>query len=162
MPNAIGDTSPVQYLYQLSLLDLLPNLYGQIVLPRAVVEELNEGLKLGIHLPEPASLSWVSICQAQDLYCLSPVSDILGRGEQEAIALAIEIPDSLVILDDLLARNYARTLGVKFTGTLGVILKAKELGCLNAVMPVIDRLSSLGFRLDRRTRASVLRLAGEL
>ncbi|MGA9381081.1 MAG: DUF3368 domain-containing protein [Phormidium sp.] len=161
MPNLISNTSPIQYLYQTELLDLLPMLYGEVILPQAVVNELAEGGKLGVSLPDLTVLPWVNIRQPRDLLILSPVADILGAGEQEAIALAVEITDSLVILDDGLARRYAKTLGVQFTGTLGVILKGKQSGYLSEIMPVLDRLDSLGFRLDSSTRASVLRLAGE-
>lgn len=161
MPNLISNTSPIQYLYQTELLDLLPMLYGEVILPQAVVNELAEGGKLGVSLPDLTVLPWVNIRQPRDLLILSPVADILGAGEQEAIALAVEITDSLVILDDGLARRYAKTLGVQFTGTLGVILKGKQSGYLSEIMPVLDRLDSLGFRLDSSTRDSVLRLAGE-
>ena len=81
--------------------------------------------------------------------------------EREALALALEISDSIVLLDDAPARRYARMLGVKFTGTLGVLLKAKQSGHLTTVLPILDQLDSLGFRLDSVTRASVLKLACE-
>jgi predicted nucleic acid-binding protein len=60
-----------------------------------------------------------------------------------------------------LARRYARLLNLTLTGTLGVLLKAKETGLLPAVAPVLDRLQKLRFRLDAETRQAVLRLAGE-
>lgn len=161
MPEMIGDTSPIQYLYQAGLLDLLPTLYGQVILPQAVADELAEGRNLGVSLPDPVTLSWLILRQAQDLTPLASVVNVLGAGEREALALALEIPDSIVLLDDAPARRYARTLGVKFTGTLGVLLKAKQSGHLTTVLPVLDQLDSLGFRLDSVTRASVLKLACE-
>lgn len=115
----------------------------------------------GVALPEPASLSWMTVRRARDWALLPLVTD-LGAGEREALALAVEIPDSLVLLDDALARRYARLFGVRFTGTLGVILKAKQSGHLTTVMPVLDQVDSLGFRLDPSTRAAALNLAGEL
>jgi len=66
-----------------------------------------------------------------------------------------------VILDDALARQYARMLKLTLTGTLCVLLKAKETGLLPAVAPVLDRLEHLRFRVDPETRQAVLRLAGE-
>jgi len=66
-----------------------------------------------------------------------------------------------VILDDALARQYARMLNLKLTGTLGVLLKAKEAGLLPALAPVLERLQHLRFRIDPQTRQAVLRLAGE-
>ena len=51
MPEVIVNTSPLQYLFQLSLLELLPSLYGQVIVPEAVVLELNRGQELGCSLP---------------------------------------------------------------------------------------------------------------
>ena len=66
-----------------------------------------------------------------------------------------------MILDDALARQYARILKLGRTGTLGVLLKAKQAGLLPALAPVLDRLQHLRFRMDPETRQAVLRLAGE-
>jgi predicted nucleic acid-binding protein len=93
---------------------------------------------------------------------LLPIITDLGAGEREVLALGTETPDSLVILDDALARRYARLLNLTLTGTLGVVLKAKETGLLPAVAPVLDRLQKLRFRMDPETRQAVLRLAGEV
>ncbi len=75
--------------------------------------------------------------------------------------LAASLPDSTIILDDALARRYARELNLQLTGTLGVLLKAKQLGHLEAIAPVLERLDELRFRLDVATRAAVLKLAQE-
>lgn len=77
------------------------------------------------------------------------------------LALAVERPGAIVLLDDWLARRMANYLGVSVTGTLGVLLRAKAAGHLAAVRPVIDRLQALGFRLDPTTRVAVLELADE-
>jgi hypothetical protein len=90
-----------------------------------------------------------------------PLVPDLGAGEREVLTLALETPDSLVLLDDALARCYARQLGVVFTGTLGILLKAKQSGYINLIRPVLDQLDDLRFRLDSATRVAVLRLAEE-
>jgi len=92
---------------------------------------------------------------------LLPLVASLGAGEREVLALAAEIAGSLAILDDAVARRHARLLGLSFTGTLGVLVRAKRSGQVAAVEPVLDRLEALGFRLDAGTRAAALRLAGE-
>ena len=160
MPEVITDTSPIQYLYQTNLLGLLPTLYGQIILPQAVADELAQGQSQGVALPDPASLSWLTIRPVQESIPALSVPE-LGAGEREALTLALEIPDSLVLLDDALARRYARQLNIIFTGTLGIILKAKQSGYIETVAPVLDQLDALGFRLDPGTRATVLKLAEE-
>jgi predicted nucleic acid-binding protein len=79
----------------------------------------------------------------------------------EVLALALEHPHAVAIIDDGVARHIAHALGISFTGTLGVLLDAKKAGLLEAVTPVIDRLEALRFRLDPTTRSMVLKLAGE-
>ena len=161
MPNVISDTSPIQYLYQLNLLELLPTLYDEIIIPQAVELELDTGKSLGISLPNIDSLPWITIRESLSGEILPLVTE-LGMGEREALALAIEIPDSLVILDDALGRRYARLLRVQFTGTLGILLKGKQVGYMKTIAPILDRLDALRFRLDPSTRTAVLKLAGEL
>jgi predicted nucleic acid-binding protein len=75
--------------------------------------------------------------------------------------LALESPDSVAVLDDALARRVALTLGIKLTGTLGLLLDCKAAGLVPSVRPFLDRLQELGFRLSRRARILVLRSAGE-
>lgn len=123
MPEVISDTSPVQYLHQAGVLELLPALYGGVVLHRAVAAELAEGRRRGLALPDPTTLGWISVRAVREQALLPLVTD-LGTGEREALALAVEVGDSLLLLDDALARRHARLLGLSFTGTLGVLLKA--------------------------------------
>jgi predicted nucleic acid-binding protein len=92
---------------------------------------------------------------------LLPLASGLGAGESEVLALAEEITNATVVLDDRRARQYARLLNIKITGTLGILLKAKKTGGLPAVRPIIEQLQVLGFRVHAGTYKAVLRLAGE-
>ena len=91
-----------------------------------------------------------------------PLAVDLGRGEREVLSLAAGRPGALVLLDDGLARHFAKHLKIPLTGTLGVLLKAKSAGLLDSVQPTLDQLQALGFWLDRATRTAALRIAGEL
>lgn len=75
--------------------------------------------------------------------------------------LALESSDPVVILDDGMARRFAETLSIRFTGTVGLLLDAKQAGLINAIAPLLDELQSLRFRLAPHTRTALLRLAGE-
>jgi len=161
VPEVICDVSPIQYLHQVGLLDLLRLRYGAITIPTAVAAELREGTLRRVDLPAVEALDWMRIRQPAGGLLLPIIAD-LGAGEREVLALGTETPDSLVILDDALARQYARMLKLKLTGTLGVLLKAKETGLLPALAPVLERLQDLRFRMDPETRQAVLRLAGEV
>jgi predicted nucleic acid-binding protein len=160
MREVLSNTSPLQYLYQLDLLDLLPTLYGEVLVPSAVVREIEAGRSQGVPLPIVESLSWLRVQDVANA-ALLPLLPDLGAGEREVLALALERSDPLVILDDSFARRFARRLGLSLTGTLGLLLRAKENGRIDLVEPLLDRLEDLHFRLDRSTRADVLVMAGE-
>lgn len=85
----------------------------------------------------------------------------LGPGEREALSLALRTSGSVLILDDALARNVARQLDIRLTGTLGILLRAKQLALVDAVEPHIKKLRASGFRLTVELEAAVLREAGE-
>ena len=160
MPEVISNTSPLQYLYQIALLDVLRSLYVRVTIPEAVVAELAEGRARGVALPDPAGFPWMYMRPVRDRSLL-PQAAYLGPGEQEVLALGLEAPGSLLLLDDAVARLHAKSLGLTFTGTLGVLLRAKQTGCVRALTPILDRLEALRFRLDSRTRKAVVTLAGE-
>lgn len=77
------------------------------------------------------------------------------------MALAKEIENPLLLLDDLKARKLARKLDLKFTGTLGVINKAKQIGVIESVCPLIDKLLKTDFRISKKIVNEFLRLNNE-
>ena len=160
MRNVICNTSPLQYLHQSELLHLLPALFGAVQVPEAVGAELDEGRARGIHLPNLAGLPWMAIRSVRERKLLPLVTN-LGSGEKEVLALGLEAPEPLLVLDDRRARRHAVALGLRTTGTLGILLLAKKRGLLDSVMPTLDRLESLHFRLGAAIRQSVLSLADE-
>lgn len=160
MPDVICDTSPLQYLYQLDLLHILPALAGQVIVPPAVVGELAAGRALGMSLPDVTLLDWVSVRHPVSEPALPLVVD-LGPGETQVLMLALESHDAIVVLDDALARQTAEALDIRLTGTLGLLLDAKRAGLVAVVAPLLDKLQALRFRLAPHTRAAVLRMAGE-
>lgn len=148
------------YLHQIGRLDLLPALDGSIVVPEGVMAELDAGRALGVALPDPRVLPWASVRAVRNAGLL-PLAVDLGQGEREVLAITQESPGALAILDDGLARQHGRLLGIRLTGTLGVLLKAKQTGHVDQVAPLVDQLEQLRFRLDAGTRAAVLELARE-
>ena len=156
---AVINTSPLLYLHQVGQLDVLPKLYSQIVAPIAVEQELAVGQASNINVPELSRLDWLQV-QAVEPAAVPNVID-LGRGEAEVIALGLKNPDSLLILDDQLGRKIAKFYQLRYTGTLGVLVKAKQSGYLEAIAPVITDLKKQGMWLTDEIIATALNLAGE-
>ncbi|AKV68361.1 hypothetical protein VL20_3354 [Microcystis panniformis FACHB-1757] len=105
-------------------------------------------------------LARLSPCQVKSVSLIPAIID-LGQGEAEVLALGLENPDSLLIFDDQLARRIANLYRLKYSGTLGVLVKAKQQGYLSSVAPVIAKLRHQGMWLTDKVVNDVLRLAGE-
>lgn len=139
----------------------MPALTRAIIVPAAVVGELDAGRAAGWDVPDPRKFAWATVRQPASAPAL-PLAADLGRGEAEVLALALESADPVVMLDDAVGRRAAELLGIRLTGTLGLLLDAKRKGLVPTVAPVLDELDRLRFRVAPATRAAVLKLAGEL
>src|ERR1700743_2084222 len=121
MPDVvIADTSCFIILSNINELDLLQKVYGTIITTPDIAREFAE------YLPD-----WVTIKSPKDLQKQQILELQIDKGEASAIALALEIHGSTIILDDLQARILAEQLGILITGTIGVIIKAK----INGIIP---------------------------
>lgn len=138
MPEkAIIDTSVLIALERINILDVLCSIYSHIILPEAVVSEFGTP-SLDCYSSEKVKSPMVRLL----------VSDLnLGRGEAESIALASEIGLRLV-LDDLKARKVAENLGLKVTGTIGILLKAESLALIDSAYDKAKELRDKGFYIS--------------
>ncbi len=157
----VVNTSPLILLAKIGQLDLLAHLYNQVVLPKAVWAELLEK-------PSPETKQIEQLIEAGVLrpqkalpQSLSQVSPDLGRGEQEAIALAVQLQAALVILDDQEGRRIARQKSLVVTGTIGVLIEARERGLLSSIRRELDRLIEAGMWLDELFYYRILQEFGE-
>lgn len=157
---AVANTTPIIALAMIGKLDVLQQLYSEVVIPTAVQLEILAGGISNIGVAELQKCPWIQATALQDPGRADLLAD-LDRGEAEAIALALELKADLLIIDERLARRHARRLGLKLTGTLGVLLEAKRQGFVPAVKPLVDRLLQGGIRLSDSLVAQVLVLAGE-
>jgi predicted nucleic acid-binding protein len=162
MPDrlVISNTSPLLYLHQVGHLELLTKLYGRVWIPPAVQEELRAGAERGVTVPDPETLEWLRVQPLRDTTLLPVVID-LGAGEAEAIALALAHPGSLLILDDNLGRRIARLNNVTYTGTLGVLVRAKQEGLLTSIYPLMETLRKTTMYLTENLVEQILREADE-
>lgn len=157
----VSNTSPLLYLHQIRQLNLLRSLFGTIVVPRAVADELAAGSEQGHDVPELASCHWLRIQSPPEAQVLPAVID-LGRGEAEVLAFGLAAPDTLLLLDDGLARRIAALNGLSFTGTLGLLVKAKQEGLVAQLAPVLEELGRTTIWLSPELLTWALQEAGEL
>lgn len=111
-------------------------------------------------LPILGELPWLKVRPVGDRTLL-PLVTHLGDGEKEVLALGLERAGALLLLDDRETRRHAKSQNLDVTGTLGILLLAKDRGIISAIHPILDRLHALRFRLDDKTRQAVLKVAGE-
>jgi len=130
--TVVVNATPVIALALINQLDLLRRLYGEALIPPAVRAEVLAGGPGSPGFVELQRAEWIRVTDLQDPRRADLLSD-LDRGEAEVIALAQELNATLVIVDERLARRHVRRLGLKLTGTLGVLLKAKERGLIPVV-----------------------------
>ena len=151
MPKTIiADTSCFIILTNIGEIDLLYKVYGEII------TTIDIAIEFGETLPE-----WVEIISVKDKYRQQLLEIQIDKGESSAIALAMEIPDSTVILDDYKARKIASQLDINFTGTLGIIIKAKLKGIIPSIKPFLEKIKQTNFRLSVELELQALKEAGE-
>lgn len=127
MTILVADTSPLNYLVQITSVEILPRLFTSVIVPPAVVSELRHaGAPSAVRMWAAKLPSWVQIRAPQETLSLPA----LGGGEREALSLAIEVRARLVLLDDLAARDIAEARGPKTAGTLGLLAQAHGRGWL--------------------------------
>ena len=85
----------------------------------------------------------------------------IDKGESSAIALALEIPDCTIIIDDSKARKIANQLALTYTGTIGVIVKAKIMGLIPSIKPILAKIKQTDFRLSIEIEYQALAEANE-
>jgi predicted nucleic acid-binding protein len=156
----VVNTSPLLYLHQAGVLELLHKLYGTVHTPNAVIQELQAGQQQGVSVPQVGAMDWIDRVTLPSTDWIPDVTD-LGEGEAEVIAVGRTQVDSLLVIDDALGRRIAQLYGLRYTGTLGVLLKAKQLGHIRQIQPVLEQLQGLGMWLSDGLIQQVLHSANE-
>jgi hypothetical protein len=160
MAEAIADTSAMFYLHQIGALGWLGELFNDVLIPTAVIDELAVGRERGHNVPDIAGFPWIHVVNPERAPSQWLSLD-LGPGELAVLGLALENPRLTVILDEALARTLAQSAGLKVWGTLRILLEAKGRGLTPSIAPLLDRLKAAGMWISDELRTRVLALAGE-
>ncbi len=133
----ISDTSCLIALSKIEKLDLLRNLYQEIIITIDVYQEY------GGSLPD-----WIIITEVKDKQKQIDIEERLDKGEASSIALALEIDNAILIIDEIKGRKIAQSFNIDIIGTIGIILLADKKGLVTDVTSLILRLVNEGFRLS--------------
>ncbi len=139
----ISDTSPINYLVLIEQIDLLPRLFGRVIIPPAVLRELGQrGSPEEVRVWLSSRPAWLEVREPSRID-----SEIhLGRGEVEAISLACELGAGEVLIDDMEARKAALARGLSVAGTLLVLDRAAGHGLID-LPETLHRLLHTNFRV---------------
>ena len=161
MTEIICNATPLIAFARIGQLPLMNKVVGQVVIPEAVAEEIAtyEGNMQGrINLLQESWIQVESLQSGEQMQLLLP---ILDRGEAEVIALALEKQAKLVLIDELTGRKVAESLQLKVTGSVGLLIRAKQLGEIAAVKPLLEAMHEAGVYFSQRFIDSVLQYLGE-
>lgn len=158
----VSDTTPISELTKVGYLDLLPQLFGKVIIPKGVFEELQSGEHPAANLI--AEVSWLEVVTVSNRKVVNELqgSFKLDLGESEAIALAEEITATQLLIDEKAARKIALARKLPLIGTMGLLLLAKRRSLLDNVRTVLDEMRERGTRISERLYKQVLTLAGEI
>ncbi len=151
MPKTIiSNTSCFIILTNIGELGILHKLYGQIITTPDIAAQYGETLP-----------QWIEIIAVTDKHRQQLLEMQIDKGESSAIVLALKTPGSTLILDDYQARKIAQQLGLNFTGTIGVIIKAKLKGLIPSIKPILEKIKQTDFSLSADIELQALKAANE-
>ena len=159
MLKVVSNTTPIISLLKLSRLDIFKELYEEIIISKAVFNEIESGKKKGYY-QDLTKIDWIKIKEIQDKKALRYFLDLDG-GEAESIVLATEINADLIIIDEKLGRFHAKHADLKITGTIGVLLKAKTTGLINQIKPLLFELTEKDVWFSDKLIREILNKTGE-
>lgn len=159
----ISDTTPLISLIKIEFLDILENMYKKIIIPKAVYDELiiNIDYQSEIDIIQKCTFLQTKIVEENLSVSLLQKQLKLDLGESEAIVLANSMNADLIIIDERKARRIAKDIGLTVTGTLGVLVEAKQRGLVKELKPLLDKLIKNEIRISRKLYKDILKLANE-
>ena len=155
----IVNSTPLVAFWAIGRLDILQSLYSEIVIPPAVREEFLSAEK-EMRRKALQDAPWIRVACLEHPNRTGAFAS-LDEGEAQVLVLAEEQDASLVLIDERKARRYAERLKLPLSGTLGVLLLAKEEGIINSVQPLLQSILKAGLYLHDELVQQVLELAGE-
>ena len=162
MPKVVCNSSPLIHLAKIGKLELLKDYFTEISIPEAVYRECVIDGKDREDAKRIENAAWIRVVDIRNIDLKKAFNTVLDEGESEAIVLALQESADLILLDDYEARELARTYGLKITGTIGLLIKAKYEGDISSIGEMLKKLRRTGFWLSDDLYTKILRDEGEL
>jgi predicted nucleic acid-binding protein len=155
------NASPVVLLAKAGVIQFVPQICGQLIIPSGVVEEVRRAKT------RDAGCAWLENEGAKFIVQPVPTPPILlswdlGLGETQVLSWVIANRDCKAILDDLKARRCAEEFDLQLIGSLRVLLILKEHRLISAVRPAVNKFQESGFYFSKALIQQTLELAGEI
>lgn len=157
----VVDSSVLIGLGAINRLALLHDLYGEVVIPQAVADEVIDYGRDPDTSHQVAEASWIRIVEAENQLAVKVLLHPLDLGEAEVIVLTQELGADLAAVDERLAREKLESLGVRVVGTLAILLEAKRAGLVEQVRVEVDKLRRVKFAMSQSLIEIILDMAGE-
>ena len=151
----VADTTPLHYLILIDEANLLPALFGHVLLPQAAYEELQHPrtpTKVRQWVTDPPA--WIEVRTVSAITI--PALTSLDLGEREAIQLALDLGITTVLIDEAEGRQVAEALRLQVRGTLGILERGAKLGKID-LQRAFSQLEQTSFRISPAVRAAFLK-----
>jgi predicted nucleic acid-binding protein len=159
----VSNTTPIVCFLKLGRLDILKNIFNEIIIPQAVYEEVTA---------KPDEAEAISALTEYGLFKTRPVENKfavsllqkqigLDLGESESIVLAQELKAELLLMDERKGRRVAVENGISISGTLGVLIKAKQMNLVKEIRPLLNELITKDIRIGNNLLKKVLESINE-
>jgi predicted nucleic acid-binding protein len=142
-------------------LALLHDLFGEVIIPQAVSDELHAHAQSTELARQVDAASWIRTVPVRNRLAVRVLLHPLDLGEAAVIVLTQELGADLAAVDERQAREKLESLGVNVVGTLGILLKAKREGYIERIRPEIDELRKNNVFLSQSLVEIILDMAGE-
>lgn len=153
-----SNTTPLIALSSIGQLDLLPRLFTRIHLVNEVIEECAVGG--AIKVPDLRALPWVKVVESTPIQYPTVLLE-LDKGEKHTLDMARKMSADWVIIDEKIGRNMAEYLGLRVTGTLGILLKAKQQNWIPSFREAAQAMMRQGIRYNKSLVEKLARQVGE-
>lgn len=162
MLKVVSNSSPVIHLNKLGYLHLLETLYKKVYITRWVFDECTSDSQQTPEILEEIEIikktPFIEISEIENSLLFLTLSKLIDEGEASAIVLALEKQADLILLDETDGRELAGLHNLNYIGTIGILLKAREMGLIDLSIPVIlNNLKRTGFYISKKLEKNILK-----